>query len=199
MPIMSQKNNKRRQVDFLMESELGEKSRMILRLLSWTTERKGRLVFNWSGESARNAILKEGDQDGRVRGHGTYLLRWTHQKYMWNNSYRMWTGNWQKASCTTKPVKIYTQKGRMGRKASGQDVSLGGDSEGRGKGVGRHWPEWPRSWSPTHRKEAPFFSVLYVLLGEPLGHTECLEKPRVHSWGVHKCSYAPKRGREWSP
>lgn len=49
--------------------------------------------------------------------------------------------NWQKGSCTTKPVKIYTQKGRMGRKASGQDVPLGGDSEGRGKGVDRHWPE----------------------------------------------------------
>lgn len=28
-------------MDFLMESELGEKSRMILRLLSWTTERVG--------------------------------------------------------------------------------------------------------------------------------------------------------------
>lgn len=45
--------------------------------------------------------------------------------------------NWQKGSCTTKPVKIYTQKGRMGRKASGQDVPLRGKGRRYGQTLAR--------------------------------------------------------------
>lgn len=63
-------------------------------------------------------VARVGYQDGRVGGHQAHLAPPTHQKYryMWKNSQRKRTGDYQKDCYTTKTVKkIYTGLGREGR------------------------------------------------------------------------------------
>ena len=64
-------------------------------------------AFTQAVPSSRNAFsLPRRDQDGGVGGHGVHLSPQARQKYVyvWNNSHRKLTRNWQK-NCTIKAAR----------------------------------------------------------------------------------------------
>ena len=87
----------------------------------------------------------------------------------------------------------------MGEKASGWDLYPYEGSRRRRKTPQAHFcpGEWAADWAPLSwvlcRGDKP-----PCLLGKMLGKIEDMEKPRLHLWGVHRCLFASRQGRESS-